>query len=642
MTTVPHRITVDRPAWLPGNVLAGGGERVIRFRFSAAERKVYRKRKAVPVSEWAETHRVVTLTSLPGPWRNEVTPYIPGIMDASFFPSVREIVLCKAPQSAGSEAVNNCIAYAADRAPGPTLYVYPDEQTARENCQDRITPMFTSSRRLRELMSGRDDDAGALKLKLAGMPIYMAWARSVARLANKPCRYVVFDETDKYQASNQTETDPLKLGEARVTTFRWTSKIWKISSPTVESGYIWQALLSAEVVFEYVAVCPDCGGHQVMLFGDKESLGGIKWPADNRDADAIERDNLAWYQCEHCGSHWSDYRRDQAVRAGHWRAKHDGRELFAYLRNARPRKIAFHVPAWLSTFVPLGRIAAAWLRCRKNGKAIDLNAYKDFCNTYKAEPWFHVQQDRAEDAILALRDDRPEGVVPGGGQVSCLLASVDTQKYGFWYEIRAVGYGPALPSWGVRAGFVDSTAALEDLLFNHRYEDAAGVKYHVSTAVIDAMGNRTAEIYDLCRAYRGRLIPLKGELRMASPHAWSTIEHYPGTNKPIPGGIKLFRVKTGYFKDILAAKLDVGMADPGAWLLHAGYTEEWARHLCAEFINDSGAWECPESKANHGWDCGVYFLALADLLGVRFWPDPAAAKPANKNETVKKERPRRW
>jgi terminase, large subunit len=614
-----------------------------KFCFSAAERKVFRRRKQIPVSEWCEQHRIVTLSSLPGPWKNEVAPYLAGIMDASFFPSVQEITLCKAPQTGGSEAVNNCIGYAADRAPGSTMFVYPDELTARENCQDRIGPMFTSSPRLREQMTGRDDDTGALKIKLVSMPIYMAWSRSVSRLANKPIRYLVFDETDKYQSANQAETDPIKLGEARTTTFRWNKKIWKISSPTVESGYIWQSMLSAQVVFEYAVRCPICGALQVMIFGDKETREGIKWPEDERDPDVIETKEMAWYECRTCSSYWNDFKRDKAVRGGIWQARGDGRAISSYLEAFRPRRIAFHLPAWLSPFVSLSKIAGAWLRCKPNGKDLNLNAHKNFCNTYLAEPWFHMQQDRQEDTILALRDERPAGIVPSGGVVACLLAQVDTQDNGFWFEIRAIGYGQTQESWGVHGGFVDSISALEESLFDHVYKDAEGKIYPVQAAVIDAMGHRTAEIYDLCRKYPGRMIPLKGEKRMNGSHSWSNIEYYPGTQKSIPGGIKLLRVNTSYHKDILAAKLDVAPADPGSWHLGAEYDEDWARQLCSEFINDNGDWECPSGKANHAFDLGCYFFALADVLAVKFWPLPGEKAEESENKIKKQQEKRsRW
>lgn len=618
----------NQPYLRPG-LLPQGRTRVL-CRFSKAERGVFRRRRKIRPSDWAELHRVVTMSSLPGPWRNSTTPYLAGIMDASFHPAVQEISLCKVPQTGGSEAVNNCIAYAMHLSPGPAMYVYPDELTARENCQDRIAPMFTSSPALRQLMTGRDDDAAALKIKLLRAPIYMAWSRSVSRLANKPIRYLVFDETDKYQTSNQAETDPIRLGEKRTTTFRWNRKTWKISSPTVEAGYIWQAMLAAQVIFVYAAVCPLCGHKQVMHFGEADKPGGIKWPETERDPDAIETGELATYQCNSCLAHWTDYQRDQAVRMGSWQAKHDGRGLDAYLDAYRPRRIAFHLPAWLSPFISLSKIAGAWLRCRKADNSLDLEAYKDFQNAYAAEPWFNLHQDRKEDDILALRDDRPSGMVPTADQVAGLFATVDTQDNGFWFEIRAAGYGKNGDSWGIRRGFADSGDTLRQALFVDTYQDQEGNRYPVRAALIDAMGHRTAEVYDLCRDYPGRLIPLKGERRMNTGHAWSNIEYYPGTQKAIPGGIKLLRVNTGYYKDILAGKLSVAPGDPGSWRLAADYDEPWAKMLCAEYIDERGEWICPSGRDNHAWDIAVYYLALVDLLGVRYWSAPGTAAPSKK------------
>jgi hypothetical protein len=57
-----------------------------------------------------------------------------------------------------------------------------------------------------------------------------------------------------------------------------------------------------------------------MAFGDKDSIGGIKWPLDERDPDTIETKELAWYECSHCRARWSDFQRDKAVKAGGWQA----------------------------------------------------------------------------------------------------------------------------------------------------------------------------------------------------------------------------------------------------------------------------------------------------------------------------------
>ena len=91
------------------------------------------------------------------------------------------------------------------------------------------------------------------------------------------------------------------------------------------------------------------------------------------------------------------------------------------------------------------------------------------------------------------------------------------------------------------------------------------------------------------------------------------------TGKPIPGGLKLLRADVNYYKDELAGKLEIAPEDPGSWHLHSETTETWARHLCAEVLNDEkGLWEPRANRANHGWDCSVYNLIAWDVLGVRY------------------------
>jgi len=611
-------IIVDStPSWLPSSLKERDKEISFSFRFSKPERKIYRKRKKIPPSGWVEKHRVITAGSLPGKWRNRVTPYLPGIMDASFFPTVQSIIICKAPQVGGSECVNNCIGYAVDRDPGPALYVYPDEQTAKENSRDRIQLMITSSPRLRSYLTGVHDDEATMRINLQHMPIYMAWARSAARLANKPIRFVVFDETDKYpDTANLREADPISLGEKRTIWFKYNRKIWKLSTPTIEKGPIWKAFTTeAQVIFDYWVCCPACGKLQLMEFETERK--SFRWPEDEWDPEKIESQNLARYVCKHCDARWDDATRNAAVRWGKWFSRDGHLELFDYLNTHRPTKIAFHIPSWISPLITLSEVAAAFIRGQK-----DKNKLKDFCNNHKAEPWKDYTVERKEERILTLRDNRPRGMVPGGGVVSCLLAGVDTQDEGFYYRVRAFGWGMDLESWGIREGFIDSFNALAQVLWHERYADADGNDYYVHLAVQDAMGHRTSEVYDFVRMHPGLIIPSQGidTRRMTQPLAWSNIEFYPGTKKPIPGGVKLLRVDVTYYKNQLAGKLEIAPEDPGAFHLHEETTEEYARQMCAEYIDpDKQIWVCPENRANHFWDCEVLCLAAADLLRVKFW-----------------------
>ena len=637
MTAHANDITYTHtPAWLPDSIRdrIRAGERVQHATgFSRPERRVLRKRKRLPISQWAEKHRWVRVSSREGQWSNRTTPYLAGIMDAVGMPYVQDVTICAAPQTGKTELGYNCLGSWIDQDPGPAMIVFADEQTARDELSERIEPMIHDSPRLAQYKTAAARDLTSLRLALSHMTTHMAWATSVARLATKPKRYVIFDEVDKYPASLKKETDPISLGIKRTRTYPDDRRIIRISSPTWEHGPIWRSMNECQATFAYYVRCPDCGHMQTMRFGDRETPGGIKWPSDERDPSTIETERLAWYDCADCRSAWDDARRDRAVARGEWRCMQTGNEMRRELQTSRPSRIGFHIPAWLSTFVSLSECAGAFLRGRTSKTLL-----RDFLNGYAAEPWMEFEAERQEDQIVALADERPRGLVPD--DAFCLTAAIDTQDDGFWYEIRAWGHGFALDSWQVREGFVPATwhkMAPEDMqhrpwmyhqafdpvrriLWEDQYFDAQGNEYTVALAAIDAMGHRTSEVYDFCRAHRGKIYPVQGmRNRSNKPYKYSKLDSYPGSNKAIPGGLSLLQLDVNHYKDELSGRLQISAMDPGAWRLHSETSTDWARHLCAEYLDEkTGRWACPSNRANHGWDCSVYNLALADILGVKF------------------------
>lgn len=614
------------------------------FRLTPGERKLWGRRgKRLSCSEWCEKYRVLTESALPGPWKNEVTPYLAGIMDAAWFPSVRKVIVCKCPQVGMTEALHNIVGYGVDHEPGPVLYVYPDEITARENARGRVLPMLTGSPRLAAYLTGAQDDEGSLCIRLQHMAIFMAWSNSASRLGNKPIKLLGLDEVDKYpQTAGKREASPVDLAEKRTITYQWTRKIIMTSTPTIETGPIWKAMnKEAQVVFHFNVRCPLCGCWQVMVFGQ------IKWAKDQRDPEAIESGRLAWYECEACAGHWDDSLRNKAVRLGQWRDIATGGELFAVLREKRPQKIGFHIPSWLSQFVSLSEIAAAHLKAEK-----DPLKRKDFSNNYLAEPWYDWHVERDWERMLKLTEDSrclPTGLVPSGGVVAGITATADTQDNGWPFEIRAWGYGETAQSWGVRKGFVTNLADLHKVLFEEPIRDAQGNEYVVDLAVIDAQGHRWKEVVDFCREHRGRSFPYKGEQRMNKPFDFSPQEFYPtrkGKKAPIPGGILLLRANSNQYKSRLATILEIAPADPGAWLCNTeDYGPDWARQMCAEYFDvDKQLWLCPSGKANHFWDVSYMQLVAYDVARIRYRRKPGeeAVKTRTRTKTEKKEKVSLW
>ncbi len=664
----PGLIRVDPSAsWFPpalrGKIPAGKKWTV---RFSEAERKIFRKHRPIPVSRWCERYRTITMSVLPGRWKNSVTPYLKGIMDASFYPTVQTVILCKAPQVGGTEAVLNCLAYAIDREPGPAMCIYPDELTAKENSQDRIQPMIHNSPRLRIYLTGQEDDASILRINLQHMPIYMAWARSAARLANKPIRYMIFDEIDKYaDTAGKREADPISLGEARTTTFRHNRKIWKISTPTTEAGNIWQALTTeAQCVFDYWTTCPACGHHHRMAFS------GIQWahketPGEDgkchsEEPETIEAEKLAWYVCPKCAATWNDYDRDLAVRRGQWRERKSELALGEYLKRRHPVKIGFHLPSWISPFVSFSAIAASFLRGQK-----DMNKFKDWHNKHLAEPWRLIVTSRSEDQILAARTTLPPQTVPA--VAVALTCGVDVQKDGFWFVVRA--WAPDLTSWLIHYGFLATWEEVENLIYDTAYpvssypgnyrevleEDSlAGIlgeqeeaeasgaatamengrTMRIFRAAVDTGGGKkfenmtmTEETYYWLIKNRGRggvavwgtkgaSVALAGMLSLGN-----AIVSTP-SGKKLPAALRILSVDTGKAKDQYHYRLQLATQDdtrmtPAAAFLHAATGTDYAAQILAEQKrqNEHGQeeWVNVHQRANHLFDAEVLAAACVEM-----------------------------
>jgi phage terminase large subunit GpA-like protein len=671
---MPAVIRIPRTApWLPPSVLAIPGRIRHTVRLCEPERKIFRKHKKIRVSAWCELYRHVTMSVLPGKWKNSVTPYLAGIMDASFYPSVRTIIGCKAPQVGMTEAILNCLGYAIDRDPGPALCVYPDEMTARENSQDRIQPMIKKSPRLRGYMTGFEDDSSILRINLQHMPIYMAWAHSASRLGNKPIRYVIYDEVDKYpDTAGRRETDPISLGDKRTITYRHNCKRWKFSTPTTETGNIWKALtIEAQVVFDYWVKCPACGVEQKMVFDQ------IKWPhktepdADGKchseDPATVEAEKLAWYECPHCLSQWTDYDRDTAVRHGIWRerkkepdaAASDCMDLPTYLRHRNPVKIGFHLPSWISPFVSLSSPAAAFLL-----GLTDLTKRKDFYNNHKAEPWKLIIVSKGREQILAARvAGLPAQRVPE--EAILLTCGVDVQQFGFWYAVRA--WAPYMTSWLIHYGFLPLWEDVERLLFETTYPatDTSGRSLRIFRACVDTGGSKkfedmtmTEETYFWLLKNRGRggvgLWGTKGA-SSALPGMLNLGNGIVSTpsGKKLPDVLRLLFIDTEKAKDQFHWRLQLAVQEdtralPGAAFLHADTGEDYAAQILAEekHINEKGReeWINIHGRPNHLLDAEILAAACVEMEfpggGLRLLAEyqknrPAQARGADKPKVAR-------
>jgi len=619
------RLRTD-PSWLPEKYRNRSKRIRIKFKTLPGERRLLRKRKKIEPSKWAPKNRRITYGPLKGSYYDpDFMPHMNGIIDTFVLPFVQEVGNCKAPQTGSSAGAETALAYLADMSPGDTLIVYPDRETSGKRGKDYLKPMFEESPRLRKLMTGIADDVAAFRVKLQTMLVYMGWAHSVTSLGNVSVKYLFLDEVDKYpKQASKKEAATIYLAKERVRAYlKYGGKIWYNSTPTESAGPITEFLESAHAVFDFFPKCPDCGQYEYMVHEN------VRFPEDQRDPEKIEEQKLAYYVCSHCGVQWDDRQRDRGLIVGEWFARlrnwkeerdkgnqwgHDPRPRKEYLFAERPKKVGFQSPGLISPLVSISEYAAWFLRGRRS--KLDM---RFFMNQIKADAFLDYEVQRKEDVILALRDDRPEGLVPSGNVVSGLIAGGDTQDNRFYYHIHAFGWGLEQESWQIKSGMVDTFAALREVVFENEYKDLEGNIYPVQLLVQDAMGHRTSAVYDFVRSLPGRAVPYKGATgRRPNPYTKTKIDKYPGTEKPIPGGVVLYTCDSHHYKDQVASKLAINPADPGAMHLHADVTEEFARHMCVEYVDERGLWQQPKGKRQDYWDTVNYAFIGADLVQLKF------------------------
>ena len=65
------------------------------------------------ISEWSEKYRILDAKSsaMPGPWRNDKTPYLKEVMDELQNYETEEIIFCKCTQVGGTEVMLNMLGY---------------------------------------------------------------------------------------------------------------------------------------------------------------------------------------------------------------------------------------------------------------------------------------------------------------------------------------------------------------------------------------------------------------------------------------------------------------------------------------------------------------------------------------------------
>ncbi|UVY00406.1 MAG: terminase large subunit [Bacteriophage sp.] len=569
-------------------------------KYSVAEYQKEAMRQLQPpenltVSEWAEKYRMLDskTSAMPGPWRNEKTPYLKEIMDEFINYDTEEIIFCKPSQVGGTEAMQNMLGYVIQQDPSPTLIVYPTDTLAESISKNRLEPMIRASKPLRKLYN--ENESSKLELQFDGMYLSLNGANSPSALASKAIKYLFLDEVDKYPGASKKEADPIRLARERTKTFTNQRKIYMTSTPTLQTGHIWQALQGADIEKHYFVPCPHCGEYIELKFSN------LRFPSGD-DLDNSERADMAVYVCQECGCKITDQDRDNMIRYGEWREVR---------RNTKAsKKVAFWINTLYSPFVRFSEIVKEFLDSKDNPDLL-----QNFVNSWLAEPWEDTKLKTDADMVMERQTDLPQLVVPSWARY--LTAGVDVQETCLYWTIRA--WGPYITSQNITHGQALSFQDIESTM-NTPYLTESGEQVIVSLCLIDS-GYDADSTYDFCATNSEWAMPVKGASNPMMSH-FKTSKINKVDSKAY--GMNLVLVDGDKYKDMIASRMrkDNGK---GAWMVYEGCDREYAEQVTSEHkVNEkSGSrivqrWRPKHSHIdNHYLDCEVYSLAAADILGVR-------------------------
>ena len=561
------------------------------------------------VSEWSDQFRILPQTvAEPGPFRTSRTPYLKEIMDKlSIKDPAQRIIFKKSSQIGATESANNWLGYIIDIAPASTLYVMPTDAMMKKTSKTRIAPMIKDSDRLSAKIKpskSREGGNTILEKEFEGGMVTMVGANSPVGLSSTPVRFVYADEVDRYPLDVGGEGDVISLAETRTVSFGARRKVFITSTPTLEGASIIDSEFEKTGQRYFYVPCPFCGSMQDLKF-------------ENLIYEEGKYDNVR-YQCKHCGDLIEERHKPKMLANGEWTPLYPEKEdgvTFGYFINA-----LYSPYGWYS-----------WSQMGKEHDSAQNNLPKliVFTNTKLGEV-FKAAGDQPDWQLLYNRRENYKLNCPNN-KVVYLTAGVDIQKDRI--EVQIVGWGKGKENWSIDyrviSGSTDTTESTvwDELgyILDEGFIREDGAVLHIRYMAVDT-GYNTSIVYDFCRRYPGKVIPVKGQdnqsLMVSPPRTVDTSRN----GKKIKG-VKVWNVGVSMIKTELYGWLKLSPKEDGSYPYGFCHFPEYDTHffrgLSAEKLerktNKKGftvySW-IKKYDRNEPLDTFIYARAAANVLGL--------------------------
>lgn len=421
-----------------------------------------------------------------------------------------------ATQSAKSVLLQCALADQIDQDPGTAFYILPDRATAQKHLEEKIISVIQSTPDLAKHLTEYVRDVSKNNIRLDHMTIYPAWAGSIASMNSFPAKRVYWDEVRLMDLSIGNESNAIKLGQDRLTTYLafGIGQGFMVSSPSTEGDLLYQQVTVPGTLYLCWQIqCQSCGEYQELDF-----FKNVKFDSSTKTVSC---------NCINCNAPFDDTDRKKGINATGKYAPYrleDGKFIATRINNdgtlevpydiSKYKRVFFHWSSMESPFRSWARIWREFLDTR--GKIQD---YKNFIQCWLARFWV---EDKSKSTMTVLKSrvvDFEKGDVPEWTKI--LTAGLDTQDKGFYYTVRA--WGDYRRSHMVESGFIPSNMSIANAkdivtLFNSYLFDkiyltpglpSKATRWKIAMAAIDIGGHRTKQVY-LASESLPRLILCKG------------------------------------------------------------------------------------------------------------------------------------
>lgn len=511
--------------------------------------------------------------------------------------------------------------YFSDISPGPGMIASESEKLALE-ITGRWYAMAEKSVRLKgKLKPPRFRKQS--RIDLPASKIYVAWARSVSTLADKPVRYGHANEVDKWEhvgATNNTakEADPLKLFMDRGKQFPRRKFIIE-STPTVKGKSRIERMLERSTNCRFYVPCPHCKHYQTLRLGNGKTRGGILWDkteAGRHDTDLAQR--TARYECENCDEPILDHHRAWMMRRGVWcpegcsvigdkalalfnakgRATHEWRgwEHAPWIKGRPTRNgtdAGYQISSLYSLKLNWGDIAAERVRSDKP------QDFRNFVNQWLAETWEAIIRSTTWEKLGAriIVREQPRGIAPRWA--SLLTIGIDRQtgdRFPWVTDVWGPGGLNATIAYGESLSFDD---LFRDVV-SRRWAHSDGGSLRLAMGLMD-FGFLPKGVHQFCQRCQKagfNLWPSKGSsTAMESDFRVYTLG--AGTSMP---GMRYIMVDTIRSQMWIEDQLTKDDPDEQRYSLFAGSLEEHQDFL-QQLLNDAASDELDGSNnVRQSWD----------------------------------------